>query len=134
MAYLISICVLCYIILTFGKQSIAFQKKHLCSPCSPKQKAGGALAPCRPPLRRPCSSQSFPTIYSINRRGIQLGAVFTSNIKLKVFLISGRSLWYAPHLALLSNQTLPYTIKQGSGTYGSQARCRSLNDCMWLSG
>ena len=45
MAYLNSICFLCCIILTFGKQSIAFQKRHLCFSYSPKQKAGGALAP-----------------------------------------------------------------------------------------
>ena len=45
MTYLDSMCVLCCIILSFGKQPIAFQDGYFCSPCSPTRKAGGVLAP-----------------------------------------------------------------------------------------
>ena len=48
--YLYSSFDLCYIISKSEKDSTAFQKEHLCSPCSTKRKAGEALAPFCPPF------------------------------------------------------------------------------------
>ena len=41
------------------KDSTAFQKGHFCSPCSPKLKAGGTLAPLCPSLRRAWTVGSY---------------------------------------------------------------------------